>query len=228
MAKPGDDHARTALRAVHDIALGSIPIRSAGSAVSPARRWPQLAIALLWLSLTAAPERASGAFANGEGIVADAAAPSVMAPVALEPIPAPVMPSPPVDGRPVVKPVVASQPIYRPLGPCSTKRELGDLDETIIRRYVQWNEAQIRYCYQSRLNDNPVIAGTMRTHFLLSCNGDVTAVTATGVDAELASCVAGAIKAIRFPEAGSTAEINYPFHFVARSRRAGPIERAMP
>jgi hypothetical protein len=224
---------RTTLRTVHEIALGSIPIRSAGFSTAPltaratraAGRWPQLAITLLWLSFTAAPEatdRAPSAAVNRE----DAAA-SVVAIVALEPIPAPVMPRPAVASAPPVKPLLASQPIYRPLGPCAT-RELGELDDSIIRRYVQWYETQIRYCYQSRLNDNPALTGTMRSHFLLSCDGSVTAVTATGVDTELANCVARAIKGIRFPASGSTAEINYPFHFVARSRRAGVIERTAP
>jgi len=55
--------------------------------------------------------------------------------------------------------------------------------------------------------------------FMISAAGAVQSTSATGFDPEVASCLAGVIKAIEFPATpdGTGVQVNYPFHFHAPS-----------
>ncbi len=103
---------------------------------------------------------------------------------------------------------------------------LGSLDAAIIKRYVKRHLAKIRYCYEKALLAKPTLSGTINTQFSINASGIVVAATATGLDDEVAACVASTIKSIEFPRPvnGDTAiQVNYPFTF-----KPAPIELPVP
>jgi len=91
----------------------------------------------------------------------------------------------------------------------------GDLDKAIIRRYIKRNIQKIQYCYEKELLAKPGLAGTVSTQFFITPNGTVASSTGSGVDGNVASCVAGVIKDIEFPKpkGGGGVQVNYPFTF---------------
>jgi len=91
----------------------------------------------------------------------------------------------------------------------------GDLDKAIIRRYVKRNISKITYCYEKHLLKRPGLEGTVNTQFFISNTGVVVDSRASGVDPDVASCVAAVIKAIAFPKpkGGGGVQVNYPFNF---------------
>ena len=91
----------------------------------------------------------------------------------------------------------------------------GDLDKAIIRRYIKRNIQKIQYCYEKELLAKPGLAGTVTTQFFITPNGNVASSSGTGVDGNVASCVAGVIKDIEFPKpkGGGGVQVNYPFTF---------------
>jgi len=92
---------------------------------------------------------------------------------------------------------------------------LNYLDQSIIRYYVHQSYAQIKYCYEKVLIAKPTLVGTVQARFLITPDGTVAESTASGVDGEVASCVAGVIKQIAFPRSGGPIQIrSYPFRFV--------------
>jgi pSer/pThr/pTyr-binding forkhead associated (FHA) protein len=91
----------------------------------------------------------------------------------------------------------------------------GDLDKAIIRRYIKRNIQKITYCYEKQLLAKPGLSGTVSTQFFISPNGNVTASNGSGVDPEVANCVADVIHGIEFPKpkGGGGVQVNYPFTF---------------
>ncbi len=91
----------------------------------------------------------------------------------------------------------------------------GGLDKAIIRRYIKRNIQKITYCYEKQLLASPGLEGTVNTQFFISPNGTVTTANASGVNGEVASCVASVIKGIEFPKpkGGGGVQVNYPFNF---------------
>ncbi len=91
----------------------------------------------------------------------------------------------------------------------------GDLDKAIIRRYIKRNIQKIQYCYEKQLLVKPGLSGTVSTQFFIAPDGKVPSATGSGVDPEVANCVAGVIKAIEFPKpkGGGGVQVNYPFTF---------------
>ena len=91
----------------------------------------------------------------------------------------------------------------------------GDLDKAIIRRYIKRNIQKITYCYEKQLLAKPGLAGTVSTQFFITPNGNVASATGSGVDPEVANCVADVIKGIEFPKpkGGGGVQVNYPFTF---------------
>jgi Ca-activated chloride channel homolog len=92
---------------------------------------------------------------------------------------------------------------------------MGSLDAAIIRRYIKRNTEKIRYCYEKQLLQKPALDGTVTVTFTIGTTGTVTASAATGLDPEVATCVAGVIKQIEFPKAQDSGviQVNYPFTF---------------
>jgi hypothetical protein len=95
---------------------------------------------------------------------------------------------------------------------------VGDLDKAVIRRYIKQNIQKITYCYEKQLLVKESLEGTVSTQFFISPNGSVAAANASGVDPDVASCVAGVIKGIQFPKpkGGGGVQVNYPFTFRQR------------
>ena len=91
----------------------------------------------------------------------------------------------------------------------------GDLDKAIIRRYIKRNIQKIQYCYEKELLAKPGLSGTVATQFFITPNGNVASASGSGVDPNVASCVASVIKAIEFPKpkGGGGVQVNYPFTF---------------
>ncbi len=91
----------------------------------------------------------------------------------------------------------------------------GDLDKAIIRRYIKRNISKIQYCYEKELLAKSNLAGTVQTQFFITPNGNVASSTGSGVDSEVANCVANVIKGIEFPKpkGGGGVQVNYPFTF---------------
>lgn len=91
----------------------------------------------------------------------------------------------------------------------------GALDKAIIRRYVKRNINKIQYCYEKTLLSKPGLSGTVKVSFTIGADGHVTNSAGSGVDPEVADCVAQVIKDIEFPKPknGGTVEVNYPFVF---------------
>lgn len=91
----------------------------------------------------------------------------------------------------------------------------GDLDKAIIRRYIKRNIQKISYCYEKQLLAKPSLAGTVQAQFFISPNGNVTSSQGSGLDSDVASCVADVIRGIEFPKpkGGGGVQVNYPFIF---------------
>jgi hypothetical protein len=91
----------------------------------------------------------------------------------------------------------------------------GDLDKAIIRRYIKRNIPKITYCYEKQLLAKPGLSGTVQTQFFITPNGNVATASGSGVDPEVANCVADVIKGIEFPKpkGGGGVQVNYPFTF---------------
>ena len=91
----------------------------------------------------------------------------------------------------------------------------GDLDKAIIRRYIRRNLQKIQYCYEKELLAKSNLAGTVSTNFFITANGNVSSSSGTGVDPEVANCVANVIRGIEFPKpkGGGGVQVNYPFTF---------------
>jgi len=89
----------------------------------------------------------------------------------------------------------------------------GDLDKAVIRRVVKTSLPKITDCYAKGLATNPALAGTVMVQFFITPNGKVTSSTATGVDPDVAICVAAVIKALEFPkpQGGGGVQVVYPF-----------------
>lgn len=89
------------------------------------------------------------------------------------------------------------------------------LDKAIIRRYIRRNVAKITLCYENQLLRKPKLSGTVVATFTIEKTGLVTKSTASGLDADVASCVANVIGAIEFskPQGGGVVEVKYPFTF---------------
>jgi hypothetical protein len=91
----------------------------------------------------------------------------------------------------------------------------GDLDRSIIRRYIRQNIDKISYCYEKQLLAKPGLGGTVSIQFLIAGNGSVQSSSGSGLDSEVSGCVAGVIKNIKFPAPrnGGNVQVNYPFNF---------------
>jgi hypothetical protein len=96
-----------------------------------------------------------------------------------------------------------------------TPSTVGSLDKAIIRRYIKRNIQKIQYCYEKELLAKPDLAGTVKAEFFITPDGYVDSSTASGMDDEVASCVAQVIQVIEFPKpkGGGGVQVNYPFIF---------------
>ena len=94
----------------------------------------------------------------------------------------------------------------------------GDLDRATIRRYIRRRRAQVTYCYEKELQVKQSLRGTVVANFVISAGGAVTEARASGVDREVAACIARTIRSIQFPrpKGGGVVQVRYPFHVRSR------------
>jgi hypothetical protein len=91
----------------------------------------------------------------------------------------------------------------------------GDLDKATIRAKVRKHKLRLTYCYEKTLLAKPTLTGTVMVQFIIRPNGKVASASSSGVDPDLASCVAEVIKKIEFPKpkGGGNVQVSYPFIF---------------
>ena len=91
----------------------------------------------------------------------------------------------------------------------------GGPDKAIIRRYLRRRLDAIAYCYEKELLAHPGLEGDVVTRFVIDPSGAVSVAQAEGVSPEVASCVAGVVRAIEFPRSvhGEPVQVTYPFTF---------------
>ena len=102
------------------------------------------------------------------------------------------------------------------LGPVTVH---GALDQKLVRRVLRTRLPQLRTCYQRELATRPALGGTMKVEFTVTeaaasgpgrVPGSVATARAWGVHSALDSCVATAMKGLRFPPpAGTQVLVNY-------------------
>ena len=82
-----------------------------------------------------------------------------------------------------------------------------------IAKVVRAHIREVQYCYEKRLLEQPGLKGTIQAKFTVDADGKVGTSTATGVDAQVASCVAAVIEGLPFERPSKPMEIDYPFSF---------------
>jgi outer membrane biosynthesis protein TonB len=89
----------------------------------------------------------------------------------------------------------------------------GDIDRAALKRVINAHRAQVRYCYEKALTQNPSLRGRVTVTFTIEKDGKVSAAKADGVDAGLDACVAGRFRTWTFPASASVSTIVYPVVF---------------
>ncbi len=95
----------------------------------------------------------------------------------------------------------------------------GGLDKEMIRRVIREHINEVRFCYESALQNAPDLSGRVRVEFLIQPNGSVASSSAqesTLADPTVGACVAGALRRWQFPSVsgGGVVLVHYPFDFV--------------
>jgi hypothetical protein len=75
--------------------------------------------------------------------------------------------------------------------------------------------AMITYCYEKALVASPSLRGTVQVQFFIKPDGTVASAAASGVDPDVATCVANVIRSLAFPKpaGGGGVLVNYPVTF---------------
>ena len=95
----------------------------------------------------------------------------------------------------------------------------GELDKSIIRRYIRAQRARILNCYQKELLVDENAKGTVVVRFTIMGDGGVKGAVGTGMKVSLNRCVSNVISSITFPSpkgGGIVIVKRYPFKFSAR------------
>ncbi|WP_163995601.1 AgmX/PglI C-terminal domain-containing protein [Pyxidicoccus caerfyrddinensis] len=109
--------------------------------------------------------------------------------------------------------------VLEPAAPASaaSARPLGHLDKDQIREVIRANRAQVRGCYETRLESTPNLRGKVAIRFVIGGTGQVLESKvheSTVGDAELEGCIAARVGTFRFPPTGGgVVVVTYPFIF---------------
>jgi TonB family protein len=101
-----------------------------------------------------------------------------------------------------------------------TPRVDGALSQEIIKRVIDAQRAQVRYCYERQLQHLQGLGGRVVLRWIVGATGEVTQVQVleSSLDnAAVEQCLVERIKAWRFPPpaGGGVVEVRYPFVFRA-------------
>ena len=91
---------------------------------------------------------------------------------------------------------------------------VGDLDQAIIRRYIRRKLPAIIGCYEKYLLADESLTALVDTTFLIDPTGHPRDIDATGMNADVASCVATVLGTIQFPRSSGSTQVHYPFSFI--------------
>ncbi len=95
-------------------------------------------------------------------------------------------------------------------------RVIGGLSREAIRRVVQRNLSQVRFCYEQGLTQNPSLEGRVVVSWTVDGNGVVQSsgvASTTLSNAGVESCISNAVRRWSFPQpdGGMPVGVNYPF-----------------
>lgn len=101
-----------------------------------------------------------------------------------------------------------------------TPEVMGALPADVIKKVINDNKAQVRYCYEFELQRNQNLEGRVAMRWIIGADGSVTEVSvkeSTLKNIGVESCLMGKIKGWKFPApaGGGVVEVNYPFVFKA-------------
>ena len=98
----------------------------------------------------------------------------------------------------------------------------GDFDQAQVTQMIRRRQSAFRRCYETRLRENPALAGKVSVQFTIQESGSVSGarhIENTSNDAALASCVVGVVARLRWnpgPDGGSVT-FSYPFVFAPQN-----------
>ena len=96
----------------------------------------------------------------------------------------------------------------------------GALPPDVIKKVINENKNQVRYCYEVELQRNQNLEGRVQVKWIIGATGAVAQVVikdSSIKNANVENCLIGKIKTWKFPPpaGGGTVEVNYPFVFKA-------------
>jgi len=94
----------------------------------------------------------------------------------------------------------------------------GDIDKSILKRYIDGKMPQIKWCYEQALLKKPDLRGEMTVEWIISPSGKVATVAvvqSTIDDERMKDCVTSRIRTWTFPasRSGQPAKVRFPFLF---------------
>ena len=89
----------------------------------------------------------------------------------------------------------------------------GDLAKAVINKMLATKRPEIRACYETALATKPDLKGTVTTQLYIMPTGNVAQASGSGVDPDLATCIAAVEKSIVFPhpKGGGGVQVNASF-----------------
>jgi TonB family protein len=102
----------------------------------------------------------------------------------------------------------------------SPEIEGGQLDEEVVRKIAQKNQASLKYCFQKAQMRNPNLQGKIVVEIVIDADGKVTNVSvkdSTIDDQEMVGCVLRMIRRWQFPATGGEVTITFPLVFISMS-----------
>lgn len=99
----------------------------------------------------------------------------------------------------------------------STTLVQGSLARDVVNRVIRRHGGQVRVCYEKRLKQKPNLSGKVVVDFVIAADGSVKRAKAGGMDETVAKCIAGKVRAWKFPapKGGGVVVVKYPFVFQA-------------
>ncbi len=98
------------------------------------------------------------------------------------------------------------------------------IDRESIRKVVAAHTGELQACYEAHLAKHPDATGRVVAKISIATDGHVSTVKATGIHADVETCIAKQIKTWKFAthKGPAPVQISYPFDFVAKPAAATP------